>query len=77
MSGCSHYTSFVRRLRRCRRRKYNIDIFEKIRKDKAFRYICRDREFALWYLEEVYHPTAKELSIVRKAMEVFNHKKDR
>jgi hypothetical protein len=70
------YTSFATWLRCCKRKKYKTDIFEKIKKDKAFRYLCKDTGTALWYLEEVYHPTAKELSAVRKAMEIFNHEKD-
>jgi hypothetical protein len=47
----------------------------KIKEDKAFRYLCEDIEFALWYLAQVYHPSAKELSEVRKSMELFDHKK--
>jgi hypothetical protein len=77
MAHNSYYTSFASWLRRCKKKKYNNGIFEKIKQDKAFPYLCRDREFALWYLEEVYHPTAKELFTVRKAMEIFNHEKDR
>lgn len=72
-----YYYTFASWLRRCKRKKYNTGIFEKIRKDKAFRYLCRDIEFALWYVEEVYHPSAKELSTVRKAIEIFNHEKQR
>jgi hypothetical protein len=71
MARSSYYYTFASRLRRCKRRKYNTGIFEKIKKDKAFRYVCRDIEFALWYLEEVYHPSQKELSAVRKAMEIY------
>jgi hypothetical protein len=71
-----NYT-FASWLKRCKKKKYNIGIFEKIKKDKAFGYICRDKEFALWYLEEVYHPSQKELSTVRKAMELFNRAKRR
>jgi hypothetical protein len=67
--------SFATWLRRCKKKKYNIGIFDKIKKDKAFQYIFRDTEFALWYLEEVYRPSAKELSAVRKTMEIFSHKK--
>jgi hypothetical protein len=70
-----YYTSFATWLRRCKKKRYNTGICEKIKKDKAFHYLWRDTEFALWYLEEVYHPTAKELSTVRKAMEIFNHEK--
>jgi hypothetical protein len=76
MARSSYYT-FASRLRRCKRRKYNTGIFEKIKKDKAFRYVCSDIEFALWYLEEVYHPSKKELSTVRRAMEIFKHEKRR
>jgi hypothetical protein len=72
----SDYT-FASWLRRCKRKKYNTGIFEKIKKDKAFRYVCRDKEFVLWYLEEVYHPSKKELSAVRKAMEIFKYAKQR
>ncbi len=77
MARHGYYYTFASWLRRCKRKKYNTGIFEKIKKDKAFRYLCRDIEFALWYLEEVYHPSAKELSTVRKAMEIFNHEKQR
>ena len=55
------YTSFASRLRRFKRKKYNIGIFEKIKKDEAFCYLCTDIDFALWYLEEVYHSSAKEI----------------
>jgi hypothetical protein len=72
----SNYT-FASWLRRCKRKKYNTGIFEKIKKDKAFRYVSRDIEFSLWYIEEVYHPSQKELSAVRKAMEIFKHEKQR
>lgn len=71
-----HGHTFASWLRHCRKKKYNTRIFEKIKKDKAFCYICMDLEFALWYLEEVYHPSRKELSTVRKAMEVFKYKKE-
>jgi hypothetical protein len=71
----SSYYTFASWLRRCKRKKYNTGIFEKIKKDKAFRYVCRDKEFALQYIEEVYHPSQKELSTVRKAMEIFKHEK--
>jgi hypothetical protein len=69
MARSSYYYTFASWLTRCKKKKYNTGIFEKIKKDKAFRYLCRDIEFALWYLEEVYHPSKKELSTVRKAME--------
>jgi hypothetical protein len=72
-----HNYTFASWLKRCKKKKYNIGIFEKIKKDKAFRYVCTDKEFALWYLEEVYHPSQKELSIVRNAMELFNRAKGR
>jgi hypothetical protein len=73
----SYYYTFASWLRRCKRKKYNTGIFEKIKKDKAFRYLCRDIESALWYLEQVYHSSQKELSTVRKAMEIFNREKGR
>jgi hypothetical protein len=76
MARSNDYT-FASWLRRCKRKKYNTGIFGKIKKDKAFRYVSRDIEFALWYLEEVYHPSQKELSTVRKAMEIFKHEKQR
>jgi hypothetical protein len=76
VASTSYYT-FASWLRRCKRKKYNTGIFEKIKKDKAFRYVCRDIESALWYLEEVYHPSQKELSRVRKAIEIFKHEKER
>jgi hypothetical protein len=74
MARSNDYT-FASWLRRCKRKKYNTGIFEKIKKDKAFCYVCRDKEFALQYIEEVYHPSQKELSTVRKAMEIFKHEK--
>jgi hypothetical protein len=77
MARHSYYSTFASRLIRCKRKRYNTGTFEKIKKDKALRYMCRDIEFALWYLEEVYHPSKKELSIGRKAMEIFNHEKQR
>jgi hypothetical protein len=57
----SYYHTFATWLRRCKRNKYNTGIFEKIKKDKAFGYVCRDIEVALWYLEEVYQASNKEL----------------
>jgi hypothetical protein len=71
----SSYYTFASWLRRCKRKKYNTGIFEKIKADKAFRYVCDDIEFALWYLEEVYHPSKKELSTVHKAMEIYKREK--
>jgi hypothetical protein len=72
-----HNYTFATWLRRCKRKKYNMGIFKKIKKDKAFGYICTDIEFALWYIEQVYHPSQKELSTVHKAMELFNRAKRR
>jgi hypothetical protein len=77
MARSSYYYTFAGWIIRCKRKKYNTGIFEKIKKDKAFRYVCTDIEFALWYIEEVYHPSKKEFFAVRKAMEIYKREKQR
>jgi len=69
-----HSYTFASWLTRCKRKKYNTGIFEKIKKDKAFRYVCSDIEFALWYLVEVYNPSQIELSAARRAIEIYKQK---
>jgi hypothetical protein len=73
MARCKNHT-FASWLRRFKRKKYNKGIFEKIKKDKAFHYVCSDMEFALWYIREVYHPSQKELSAVHRAMKIYKEK---
>jgi|SRR5919106_3798724 hypothetical protein len=66
--------SFVRWLRRSRKRKYNIGIFKMLKKDKALVFF-KDPEFALWYVQEAYHPSQEELSAVRRAMKTYERLK--